>query len=85
MPYDTAAVPELKPGISYRYLPDGSSPKPLGSANTFSSSCPFSCEAVTQAYDEYQYDDTSAVSTTASGSSGLPLGGASGKVGVMTS
>ncbi len=44
IPYDTAAVPELKPGISYRYLPDGSSPKPLGSANTFSSSCPFACE-----------------------------------------
>ena len=35
-------MPELKPGISYRYLPDGSRPKPFGSANTFSSSCPFS-------------------------------------------
>ena len=35
-------MPELKPGISNRYLPEGSMPKPLGSANTFSSSCPFS-------------------------------------------
>jgi hypothetical protein len=25
-------------------LPEGSMPKPLGSANTFSSSCPFSCD-----------------------------------------
>lgn len=36
--YDTCTAPPVKPGLVYLYSPSAAKPKPLGSANTFSSS-----------------------------------------------